>query len=368
MTIPAPIGYEATSAENELKSTPTIGLPVVLAFGMLVFGLIAARAAGLNPNGLFLPYMVTGMGVTAFALLISAFAWVIGLAKVGADRPLQLIRRRIQERWTLLLLPTLVFPLFFVGYTAAKAAIPSIVGYTWDVFWSEADRLLFGNDAWRLAQRLLSGVPTAPLEFVYTMLWAGMLLFGTAFVAINASRQKVVHFYSALFLSWLLAGALLAYGLSAAGPVFAGYFDPRFVNESREIRSLLGHSLNHSGPVMVTQQFLAAAVRSPMIYEGSGISAMPSMHVAIVTIYVCAARRTCWQWPALIYWAAIFFLSAYFGYHYWIDGIAATAVAVGCWYASELLLRIKALPIAGLRHEAASSRDPARFVHAGDQN
>ena len=64
---------------------------------------------------------------------------------------------------------------------------------------------------------------------------------------------------------------------------------------------------------------------------------MPSMHIAMTTIYVIAARRTWWLAPACAFWLIIFIGSAYFGYHYWLDGIVAAVIAWLCWKAAELL-------------------------------
>ena len=61
---------------------------------------------------------------------------------------------------------------------------------------------------------------------------------------------------------------------------------------------------------------------------------MPSMHLASVSIFVLAARRTKWIIPAILFWLIIFVLSAFFGFHYWIDGIVAAIVAAFCWYAA----------------------------------
>jgi membrane-associated phospholipid phosphatase len=62
---------------------------------------------------------------------------------------------------------------------------------------------------------------------------------------------------------------------------------------------------------------------------------MPSMHLGVASIYVLAARKTPWLAPAILFWLIIFVASAYFGYHYWVDGIVAAAVAAMCWAAAE---------------------------------
>ena len=90
-----------------------------------------------------------------------------------------------------------------------------------------------------------------------------------------------------------------------------------------------------NGPIGFSQHYLARAVHEHVAIKGAGISAMPSMHLATVSVHILAARRTKWLIPAVIFWLLIFVLSAYFGYHYWVDGIAGAIVAAGCWYAAE---------------------------------
>ena len=64
---------------------------------------------------------------------------------------------------------------------------------------------------------------------------------------------------------------------------------------------------------------------------------MPSMHLGVVAVYILGARGTRWLLPAIGMWIIIFISSGYFGYHYWVDGIAAAAVAAGCWAGAERL-------------------------------
>ena len=66
---------------------------------------------------------------------------------------------------------------------------------------------------------------------------------------------------------------------------------------------------------------------------GGGISAMPSLHVAIAAwvalvfrAYVSRAQIIGWAW-----FAAILFGSVYLGWHYAVDGIVAVAISFGAW-------------------------------------
>ena len=63
---------------------------------------------------------------------------------------------------------------------------------------------------------------------------------------------------------------------------------------------------------------------------------MPSMHLGAASVYVLAAWKTRWLIPAVAFWLIIFVASAYFGYHYWVDGLAAFVVAWACWRVTVL--------------------------------
>lgn len=285
---------------------------------------------------LFLPYLSVSFGATITAVLITVFGWVAAMARRKANAPLQVVVGKLRARAPLLLLPLIILPLFLVGFTAAKTAIPLLVGFSWDQFWSDADRWIFGDDVWRIAQTWL-GTQWMPLyAWFYTVVWGGVFLFATALVAINGKAQRVGVFYTAMFLTWIVGGWLMALAFSAAGPIFAHLFDPGLGRQFSGVGQAIATNLPPDNSLVLTQDYLAATVNAHVALKGGGISAMPSMHLGAASIYIFAAKGTKWLGPAIFFWVAIFVLSGYFGYHYWVDGLVAAAVAWVCWRASEL--------------------------------
>ena len=84
---------------------------------------------------------------------------------------------------------------------------------------------------------------------------------------------------------------------------------------------------------------------------GSGISAMPSMHVAMSTWTVIAFRSFAprFAWVALTGWVVITALSIALGWHYACDGIAGSLLA----FATYGVIRL------ALRGSTAASAEPA---------
>jgi len=336
--LPTPFDRSA-AARNNLRDL--FLLPSCLCGAMVLCALVTSMLAGVSSSLLWGPYFSTSIAITIISTLLTIFWWVLQLARAQADYPLRAVRERLRERTVYLLLPALIFPIFLASYTAVKTAIPFLVGYSWDPFWAHADRVIFGDDAWRIAFRWLGTGAALPLEWFYSVAWGLALIFVMAFVPLNASPRLTTRFYSAMMATWLLGGVALAYLLSAAGPVFAltnGNPNDQFA----DLRKVLDSTLAPNSPIRLTQTYLSSALNSHVAIKGGGISAMPSMHLGTVSIYILAARGTRWLIPSILFWIIIFICSGYFGYHYWVDAIVAVVVATACWIVTDALLRLPA--------------------------
>ena len=333
-----------------------ITAPAVLAGVMAACAIITSAYADVDFSNLLLPYFAVAWSVTFVSILIAVFIWFFQLALRGADQPVRIVYARVRDRLSLLLLPTMVFPTFLVTYTATKTAIPFIVGYTWDGFWAAADVIIFGDDAWRITQRWFGPASSFVFEWFYTVAWGLLLIFTSALVTLHATRHTVAIFYSAMLGTWLLGGFVLAYAMSAAGPVFAHLVDASLTTRFAPLQHFLASTLPPNSPISGTQAYLSSAMGSHTAVKGGGISAFPSMHIGAASVYVLAARKTWWLAPALSFWIIIFICSAYFGYHYWIDGLLVVPIAWLCWTTAEAITM--------RRSGACPSRDNAQEAAA----
>lgn len=319
---------------GDISNRELLSAPFAVAGAMLVIALVTATVANIDGSMLVLPYFSASIAVTLICFLGSMFWWVVQLARRRADNPIAALRTIAADRLPNLLLPGIAMPLLLASFTTTKTAIPFIVGYSWDRFWADVDRLIFGDDAWRIAHGWLGSHSMPVWEWFYTVGWGSVFFFSSSLVAIHAQKRTVAIYFTAMFATWVIGGWLMAYGLSAAGPVFAHMFDPALAPRFDDLRRVLETHLSQDGDIRFTQRYLLAALDQHIAVKGGGISAMPSMHLGAASIYVLAAWRTRWIAPAILFWIVIFVGSGYFGYHYWIDGIVAAIVAYACWRAS----------------------------------
>ena len=92
----------------------------------------------------------------------------------------------------------------------------------------------------------------------------------------------------------------------------------------------------------------------------SGISAMPSLHVAIA-VFVLLVARSAPKWlslPFLAYVVLIMMGSVHLGWHYAIDGYVGAALAVLCWWVAGRVIESGSAAAAGGPDPSAAVEGP----------
>jgi hypothetical protein len=320
----------------ELSDRSVLVVPTLVCGAMLLVGSLIAFAARIDPTGMIFAYLAAPVSVTFISVGIFAFLGFAKLAIRLAENPVAIVFDAIRQRAILLLLPTVVFPFFLIGYTTAKSGIPYLIGFTWDSELADADRMIFGADAWRITHAWFGSWSMPIWEWLYKWAWGSALIYTAAFVPLYASRRKTAIFFTAMLGTWMLGGVLMAYAFASAGPAFVHLVDPALAAQFKPLSDVLDTQLATKG-IRTIQLYLVNTFDTHLAVKGGGISAMPSMHLGAVSIYVLAARGTKWCILAVIFWVLIFIGSAHLGYHYWVDGIAAAAVAYLCWKVAEAI-------------------------------
>lgn len=263
------------------------------------------------------------------------------------ERPLRHLaqdwgRRFLTPQRLIAALPVvLVLPLFMSAFTSMKSMIPWLSPFSWDPAFSSWDRTLHGGvDPWRLLQPFL-GTPagTAFMNLVYHkwFLVVNAVLLWQAF-ATGAPRLRQ-QFLIAFVLTWVLLGTGMALLLPAAGPCYFGRVTT-LANPYEPLMTYLeGVHLVGWNPAFALQERLWDFYSSGSLALGGGISAMPSMHVALSILFVLLGFRASRLAGSLflIFAALILLGSVHLGWHYAIDGYAVIPLVWLIWRVSGKL-------------------------------
>lgn len=170
-------------------------------------------------------------------------------------------------------------------------------------FWADPalaalETIMFGTDP----IRWLRWLAVEPLMVIYAQGWIPLML-----VALGIVARKQSHLVLTFFLIWGPASLMLQALYQSAGPIF---YDP-----------------DRYGPFPALAEHYAAylvSVDRPGI--GTGISAMPSVHVMIAAWLLLVAWHGNWRWPAAAFLLLIFLLSIASGWHYALDGLIGMTI------------------------------------------
>lgn len=216
-----------------------------------------------------------------------------------------------------------------IAFTAFKRSIPKVVPFYLDPFLADLDRWLFlGSDPWRITHGLFSLEVSLFLDRFY-LVWfpASAILLG-CFLFTRDQRFQLRGLLTYV-LTWFVLGSLLATSLASVGPVYYEAFYPG--NPFAELNAKLAADASAHG--LIAPRIQAGLLRSfGGTFVGSGISAMPSLHVGIAFLLFVASARLLKPF-AVIYVILIWIGSVHLGWHYATDGLLSIVVVALLWWA-----------------------------------
>lgn len=225
-------------------------------------------------------------------------------------------------------------------FTRWKGAIPTLHPFAWDQRLNDWDVWLhFGRPPWEWLQPILGHpVVTRALDALYWM-WVPTVMLVVLWLAWGDRASLRARFLLTFALAWILLGTVMAMALSSGGPC---YFE-RITGSPGPYVGLMTYlgSLDSHSPLgaVAGQEWLWGiyTARETRLY--AGISAMPSMHVAMPVLYAVAGwsmdRRLGAAFAAFA--ALILVAAVHLGWHYAIDGyVSALGVAALWWAAGPL--------------------------------
>ncbi|MCB9762706.1 MAG: phosphatase PAP2 family protein [Alphaproteobacteria bacterium] len=244
----------------------------------------------------------------------------------------------------------LTIPAYSSVFGIFKLQIPSYKAFSWDTRFYELDRLLhLGHDPWRLLQPVLGHPPvTVFVNMVYNG-WFIVLLSLIVWQSISARRLRRFKFFLVFLVVFAVMGTGMATAFSSAGPCFYGRVVPGpdpyapLMAYLHEVRLTDFPGLTSAEPLWAidTQETLWAAYNTGVIQTVSGISAMPSMHLAVSTmlVLVCWDSYRVLRVASILFAASILVGSVHLGWHYAADGYVSIALTVALWKAVGWVMR-----------------------------
>jgi len=317
--------------ENEGWVQPAI----LIALGGIAWALIFAAATGFRGRPSGLTTVKLSLAVVAFASACRFMRYVYQLWRAGVPNPITRIRSDFRQG-VMDILPLLIGVVaicaFLSSMTFLKSMIVAVVP-----FW--ADEPLAMIDRWLLIDPQQIAValhPAVPAIGLFYGLWHAVHLGGILWVVLWRDPRKA-QFIISFMLTWAI-GMALAYIFSSAGPIFTGRYDPSLAPES--VRRTVG--------------FLWTNYKDSGAQLGGGISAFPSMHVALAAWFALALRARRVAWLGVAYVIGIFAGSIILGWHYAMDSVAGIAVALlahrlsGQWFGRRNTYASGAIAAAGV--------------------
>jgi membrane-associated phospholipid phosphatase len=303
---------------------------ILLVFALLMVTMSAAMSLE------FGPVLASFMMMALWAgLAVCALAQLVAIATPGRWT------FDLRARWLILaiLMVGLTLPLFQLF----KQHILPARGFPFDPYVAALDRFLFaGHDAWRITHALFGSVGgTLFFDRVYA-LWLPMM-FVFPMIAVMAARDERVRarLLGCWIISWVLIAVLGAWVFGSAGPCYyiqlvgpdAGF------SELNARLAALGVAAQKEGQVLAALDFqamLLAEHRTTDLLPAGGISAMPSMHVAMATLFALSGYRIYRPLGHVmaLYAVLIWIGSVHLGWHYASDGIAGAAMMALLWHVS----------------------------------
>lgn len=308
---------------------------------ILAAAIIAVFAISLASKGLSAFHWVSYLtNVILFGVVALAWLAISVLKMLIIDRPdaptrtiiAMFVRKSLIPRYVSALVILMTLIAFMPAFSAMKSAVPVFNNYSWDLTFINLDRQIHGDDPWRILQPIV-GYPivTSTLSGFYH-LWLMLLYVGSFYFVLNQNRQLRQRYFLAYILCWSIIGVGLATAFSSVGPCFAHPILGR--DDFQPLMEYL-RSANQQYPVLVVrvQDMLLAKHQSADGGLGSGISAMPSMHVSLAFLFFLAVRGISRgaAWLFGVFFVVIMVGSVHLAYHYAVDGYVSIIVTAIIW-------------------------------------
>jgi hypothetical protein len=241
---------------------------------------------------------------------------------------------------TLLLLTAVL--LFTTMFSSIKTTFPLDHGFRFDVFQADLDKALhFGVDPWRWLYAVAEHpIVLRVLEANYNMVWFIICYFTLYWVCTSPRTEGMrVRYVLTWMVSWALIGTVMASTWLSAGPAYYGLVTGDTARFADQL-SFLATTAGERNSAHAYQAYLWKLYSTGRVGIGSGISAFPSIHVAVTTVNALFLSEVSRRVGAVM-WAYVAFIimsSIYLGWHYAIDGYVSVLTVTAIYWSLRKLL------------------------------
>ncbi|MCM5557989.1 phosphatase PAP2 family protein [Pleomorphomonas sp. JP5] len=340
-----------------------IGLYLVLASAMLVP--VGHIFADLYVEYLFSLLVLDVVALPALVLI------GLSLRSIAANprHPAAWLRACLDQRRIARILAGFVLLLALAPFMATFTAMKSFIGldgFTSDASLADIDRWLhFGTDPAILLHGLINYPHTWRIfAFFYGpgwMLWVNGFVF---WMAVAASKPNIRRrFFVSYIFAWVVLGNLVAWLAMSAGPAFFAQVTGDTDRFASTLAAVSANTLPNGSGIRDVQLYLWDLYVTRTSGFGMGISAFPSLHVAMVTLCALVALEV----DRLLAIAGLLIVllieagSILFGWHYAIDGYFSIVVMAVLWRA---LRQVPALGLDGRDVTEATIEMAGSSLHA----
>jgi hypothetical protein len=235
------------------------------------------------------------------------------------------------DRLACFLLLLVVLPPFFWAFAAWKTHIPP---FRYDTLLAGIDRTIFSTDPYRLV--LLKDGSLAAMDLAYY--WGFNCCLLGLIIWRAWARSERERFWLAFLLTWICLGSVLASLVPSAGPAFYPVVNGNSGPYGDLLRAIGGADSTYALTLVQARHYLWTLLQQQRVAVGAGISAFPSLHIAMPALGMCASRGGLrWIFTALtlLLWVGSFAL----GWHYAVDGIASMVIVPVLWWGTGFVVK-----------------------------